>query len=92
MKLKPEFFERVTNRLTRLNRMMELQAPNSIIEMEYKWFMIEVERCAGAINGIDIPYTEEQLEYLREQLLFENIYEDDEDIEEIFKSFTGVDL
>lgn len=92
MKLEPEFFERVTNRLMRLNRLFELQAPNTILEMEYKWFMIEVERCTGAVNEIDIPYTEEQLECLREQLLFENIYEDDEDDDEnIFKRYTGVD-
>jgi hypothetical protein len=65
MRFQPETFELPQLRLKRLMRLMELNAPHEIIEIEYKWFQVEVARADKIMRGENAPYTEEQIAELK---------------------------
>jgi len=78
-KFDEEIFVLVQNRLSRLNRLIELNAPQLIICNEYQWFKIEVDRAHKIIRGLDAPYTQEQIEELKELHLIDSIFDEEED-------------
>ena len=52
--------EKTERRLARLMRLIELKAPQVVLEEEYQWFQIEADRANKLINGLPAPYSEEQ--------------------------------
>lgn len=55
-----ETLEKAERRLARLMRLIELKAPQVILEEEYRWFQIETDRADKLIHGLPAPYSEEQ--------------------------------
>ncbi|KAF0284725.1 hypothetical protein [Spiribacter roseus] len=55
-----ETLEKAERRLARLMRLIELKAPQMVLEEEYRWFQIETDRADKRIHGLPAPYSEEQ--------------------------------
>lgn len=80
MEFNEDTFAAVRSRLNRLMRLIELNAPEFIIAKEYEWFKLETERADAWLNGIEIPYTQEQEDELDEHYrMFGDFYEDEEE-------------
>jgi len=56
-----EAFDETRFRLARLLRLIELGAPQFILDNEYQWFQTEVRRADQRVQGIEpTPYTKKQ--------------------------------
>lgn len=54
-------FDETRVRLARLLRLIELGAPQFMIDNEYHWFQTEVRRADQRVRGIELtPYTQKQ--------------------------------
>jgi hypothetical protein len=62
-----EFYEPVSSRLNRVKRLIELNAPKEIIAHEHAWLVDEMKRAEGKTFGVEIPYTPQQLQELKNQ-------------------------
>ena len=72
-----EHLELIEARLRRLMRSVELKAPQIILENEYEWFKVEVQRLHNALLHKDISYTEEQIKELNWLIEMESDAEED---------------
>jgi len=62
-----EFYEPVLSRLRRVMRLIELDTPKEIIAHEHAWLVDEMKRAEGKTFGVEIPYTAQQLQELKNQ-------------------------
>jgi len=72
-----DHLELIQLRLNRLTRLVELKAPEVILNHEYSWFNLEVERLHRALQHRDVSYTEEQLVEIRQHMELERMSDED---------------
>ena len=69
-----EFYEPVSSRLSRVIRLIESNAPKEIIAHEHAWLIDEMKRAEAKTHGVDIPYSAQQLQELKDQKDIDDFY------------------